>query len=81
MFGTSKMGAANGHTRRSDILHLPRRNDRGNCRPRFGARGIDVDLGHVAARPFVPRKLPRPLMQSGLGSNHWRSNLGPKRSY
>ena len=41
------MGAANGHTRRSDILHLPWRNDRRNCRPRFGARGIGADLGHV----------------------------------
>jgi hypothetical protein len=57
-------GVANGHTRRSDILDLPWRNDRGNCRPRFGARGIGVDLGHVHTRPFVPRKLPRPLMQT-----------------
>jgi hypothetical protein len=41
------MGAANGHTRRSDVLHLPWRIDRRNCRPRFGARGIGADLGHV----------------------------------
>jgi hypothetical protein len=33
------------------------------------------------ARLVVPRKLPRPLMLTGLGSDHWRSNLGPKRSY
>jgi hypothetical protein len=47
MLRPSNMGAANGHTRRSHILHLPWRNDRRNCRPRFGARGIGADPGHV----------------------------------
>jgi hypothetical protein len=48
ILGRLNMGAANGHTRRSDFLHLPWLDDRGNCRPRFGAGGIGADLGHVA---------------------------------
>jgi hypothetical protein len=41
------MGAANGHARRSDIRYLPWRDDRRNCRPRFGACGIGADVDHV----------------------------------
>jgi hypothetical protein len=47
MVELSNMGAANGHARRSDILHLPWRDDRRNCRPRLGACGIGADGDHV----------------------------------
>jgi hypothetical protein len=50
---------------------------RGRAR-RWGENGARKKSG---ARTFVSRKLPRPLMLTGLGSDHWRSNLGPKRSY